>query len=97
MISGLRAVNYEEKLSELGICTLEERRHQLDMVQTFKIMKGVDNVDRATWFTPACEGQVRVTRVTTDPLNIRQASRFDIRRQFYSQRVVRAGVRYQQT
>jgi ribonuclease P/MRP protein subunit RPP40 len=45
MISGLRFQQYEEKLRELGLCTLEERRHQLDMTQTFKILKkGVDNV-----------------------------------------------------
>ena len=35
--------------------------------------------------------QVRVTRMAADPLNVRQqASRLDIRRQFYSQRVVDA-------
>jgi hypothetical protein len=89
MISGLRSQQYGDKLSELGLCTLEERRHQLDMVQTFKILKGVDNVDKSTWFIPASEGQVRVTRMVADPLNVRQqASRLDIRRQFYSQRVV---------
>jgi hypothetical protein len=46
---------YEEKLRELGLCTLEERRHQLDMTQTFKILKGVDKVNKSTWFTPASE------------------------------------------
>ncbi len=49
-----------------------------------KILKGVDNVNETTWFTPASEGQVRVTRMAADPLNVRQqASRLDIRRQFY--------------
>ena len=67
----------------------KERWHQLDMVQTYKILKGVDSVDKSTWFIPASEGQVRVTRMVADPLNVRQqASRLDIRRQFYSQRVV---------
>ena len=32
MVSGLRARTYEEHLSELGLSTLEERRHQADMV-----------------------------------------------------------------
>ncbi len=36
MVSGLKGVNYKEKLVEVGIPTLEERRHQADMVQTFK-------------------------------------------------------------
>ncbi len=74
MISGLRSQQYEEKLRELGLCSLEERRHQLDMTQTFKILKGVDNVKKSTWFTPASEGQVRVTRMAADPLNVRQMS-----------------------
>lgn len=88
MISGLRAKTYEDKLVELGITTLQERRHQLDMVQTYKILTGKDKVRRDTWFEMASEG-VRATRMTVDPLNIRpKAARLDIRRQFYSQRVV---------
>jgi hypothetical protein len=41
MVSGLKGVTYEEKLPEVGILTLEERRHQADMVQTFKIVKWI--------------------------------------------------------
>ncbi len=32
MVSGLGGTNYEEKLKELALTTLEERRHQADMV-----------------------------------------------------------------
>jgi ribonuclease P/MRP protein subunit RPP40 len=35
MISGQQGSTYEEKLKELGLTTLEERRHQADLVQTF--------------------------------------------------------------
>ena len=80
MISGLRGNTYEEKLHELGLATLEERRIQQDMIQTHKILTGQAKVDRAIWFEMAAEGQ-RETRLTSDPLNIRQkASRLDIRR-----------------
>ncbi len=34
MISGLEGKTYEERLKEVGLLTLEERRHQADMVQT---------------------------------------------------------------
>ncbi len=34
MISGLAGRTYEDRLKELGIVTLEERRHQMDMLQT---------------------------------------------------------------
>ncbi len=50
MISGLKGQSYEEKLSELGLTTLEERRHQTDMLQTFEILKGFDRVNSVTWF-----------------------------------------------
>lgn len=46
MISGLRGKTYEEKLLELGMTTLEERRRQLDMIQMYKIMAGQSRVDR---------------------------------------------------
>jgi hypothetical protein len=62
MISGLRSQQYEEKLRELRL----EERHQLDMTQAFKISKGVENVNKSTWFTPASEGQVRVTRISLE-------------------------------
>ncbi len=46
-------------------------------------------MNKSIWFTPASEGQVRVTRMAADPLNVRQqAPRLDTRKQFYSQRVV---------
>ncbi len=35
MVSGLKGKTYEDKLVELGLPTLEERRHQTDMLQTF--------------------------------------------------------------
>jgi ribonuclease P/MRP protein subunit RPP40 len=88
MISGLKATSYEEKLKELGISTLEERRRYLDMLQTYKVLTGKVNVDRATWFDMASSGQ-RATRQEADPLNIRpKAARLEVRRQFFFQRVV---------
>jgi hypothetical protein len=44
MVSGLKGKTYEEKLLELGLTTMEERRHQADMTQPFKIIHGIDNV-----------------------------------------------------
>jgi hypothetical protein len=87
MVSGLSSAQYEDRLKELGLTTLEERRHQLDMLQTFKILAGKDKVDKSTWFTMSSESD-RVTRATADPLSIRiPANRLETRRQFFSQRV----------
>ena len=38
MISGLQGKSYEDKLAELNLISLEDRRLLYDMVQTFKII-----------------------------------------------------------
>jgi hypothetical protein len=70
MVSGLKGKTYEERLVELGLTTLEERRHQMDMLQTFKIVKGHDRVDSTMWFQKV-DTSVRTTRSAADPLNLR--------------------------
>ncbi len=54
------------------------------MVQTFKIVKGIDKVDHKTWFQLAKDGE-RAARSADCPLNLRQkAARLEIRRNFFS-------------
>jgi hypothetical protein len=58
------------------------------MVQTFKIVKGIDRMDHRTWFQLAADGG-RATRSADCPLNLRQkAARLEIRRNFFSNRVI---------
>ena len=60
----------------------------MDMLQTYKILSGKEKLDPHCWFTMASDIE-RVTRQFADPLNIRPGTpRLDIRRYFYSQRVV---------
>jgi hypothetical protein len=42
MVSDLNGYNYEEKLKDQGMKTLEERRDQLVKVQVFKIISSHD-------------------------------------------------------
>ncbi len=44
MTEGLKSRDYSERLKELGLTTMEEGRHQLDMVQVYKIVNGVGGV-----------------------------------------------------
>jgi hypothetical protein len=75
MISGLKARTYAEKLRELELTTLEERRHQTDMAQVYKIITGKDMVNSEVWFQKV-DGAERLTRSAADPLNLRpQAAR----------------------
>ena len=89
MVSGLRGNSYEARLEELGLLSLETRRVKYDLVQTYKIVHGLDQVDSSTWFQLVGNDPPRVTRETSDPLNIvRKEGRLEIRRKFYSNRVV---------
>ena len=87
MVSGLRADTYEDRLKELGLLSLEERRHQADMVLVYKILHGKEDIEAADMFSMAAEA-VRVTRTAADPLNVRvRHGRLDCRKFSFSVRV----------
>ena len=46
MIAELKDLPYEERLKKLNLPTLEERRLRGDMIEMFKIVKGIEKVDR---------------------------------------------------
>jgi len=54
-VTGLQGRSYEERLRELGMLTLEERRHQMDMEQVHKILHGHDMVCSSQWFRLSAE------------------------------------------
>ena len=60
VISGLRASTYEERLRELGLPSLQDRRLEIDMVQTYKLENHMDTDNSELWFESA-DGR-RVTR-----------------------------------
>ena len=49
MVAGLRSKNYADRLKEVGLSSLEERRSRGDMLQTFKILNEVDNAVAETF------------------------------------------------
>jgi len=86
-VSGLTGKTYEDRLEELGLTTLKARREESDLVQTFKIVKGIDDVKCEKWFSEIENG--RPTRANTGGVILQQTrSRLDLRCHFFSQRVV---------
>jgi len=86
-VSGLKGKTYEERLSELDFPTLEQRRNEADLIQAYKIIHGLDNVDKGQWFK-ILDGE-GVTRAQQGRLKLRQhRSRLDLRANFFSQRVI---------
>ena len=45
MISGLKGRSYSEKLRELGLMSLEQRRMRYDMIETYEILNGFTSAD----------------------------------------------------
>ena len=87
MVSGLTSRVYEERLLELNMLTLEQRRTRYDMIETFKILRGFTNVDSSTWFT-RININARHTRNNAGLLNLeRREGRSALRRNFFSCRV----------
>ena len=95
-IQGLHG-NYEDKLKQIGLPTLVERRTRGDMIQTFKIVNKIDDVNPNTWFSFASDVQ-RPTRNTVQLENDGSAiqrltlksknTRLNLRKYFFSNRVV---------
>jgi len=72
---------------ELGLPTLERRREQADMIQAYKVLHGVDDVDHRQWFELYSENQI--TRGQRGEYKLKtQRSRLELRGNFFSQRVV---------
>ena len=90
MISGLTGGTYEERLAECGLTTLEERRTRGDLIQTWKIIHGIDSVERSTWFQMvADEDTMHRTRLVADKTKlVKPKWKHKPREQYFSVRVV---------
>ena len=88
-MSGLKEKTYEGKLKEIGLLSLAERRVYLELCETFKIVKGLTNVNRNELFELVSDTPRRATRATEYPLNlIAKRCNLDVRKHFYVNRVV---------
>ena len=79
---------YEEKLSILGLTSLQARRERGDCITAFKMLKGLTRVDYRTWLSLISRTEGPQTRLSTDPLALNlPPSRLDLRKNFFSVRV----------
>ena len=86
MISGLKSENYEDRLKELGLTSLEERRHRADMALVHSLMHGLGNINVDDWLQRA-DTSARTTRVTSGALNVRpKYGRLEVRKHSFTVR-----------
>ena len=89
MVSGLQATSYEERLKEIGLWTLEKRRQMFDMVQVYKVLNNIGNVEISLSKIGENISSRINTRSQSDSLNlVKNRSSLDIRKHFFTERVV---------
>ena len=50
LLSNAKGKTYEEKLKDVGLTTLTERRERGDAIEAFKTLNEFNNVDKNQWF-----------------------------------------------
>ena len=87
-ISGLSG-DYPSMLKSINLPSLADHRLHGDMIQTFKIIHRLDNVNPDTWFVMRCNQHHHGTRLATDPLSLHlPPSNTALRKNFFSVWVV---------
>ena len=83
LVWGLKDLSYEERLERLKLFSLEERRLRGDLIQTFKLLTGKENVDYKILFNRSTNH----LRGHSFKLSKSQCNKL-CRRRFFSQRVI---------
>ena len=84
LIPNLRHLPYKDRLEALQLPSLSYRRRRGDMLQAFKILKGIDRVDPGQFFVSADQSNTRGHSLKL----VKQRARFSLRQNTFSQRVV---------
>ena len=84
MIEEYKLLKYEDRLVQTGLTTLEERRTRGDLIEVFKMIKGLNKSDYTRFFTLAQNNRTRGHALKI----IKNRSRVNVRKNFFSQRVV---------
>ena len=84
MVPGLRKIPYEERLKQLRLWSLEERRNRADLIEVFKMNKGLSKLPFNTFFEGDQDSRTRELMLKM----VKHRQRLDIRKHFFSERVV---------
>ena len=88
LVPSLRNLPYEDRLRRLNLPTLEEQRRRGDLIETFKILKQHDQVDRQNFFIMREDATGRKNTRGHHLKIFKQRRNTVQRRKFFSHRVV---------
>ena len=80
--------SYEQRLKNLGMTTLEERRRRGDMIQTFKIINDYSGIDKDDFFHFVRDRHDIETRSVSSDLLVPEKCHLNVRKNFFVCRVV---------
>ncbi|XP_055492007.1 uncharacterized protein LOC129697443 [Leucoraja erinacea] len=84
LIPGMPGLSYEERLDRLGLYLLEFRRLRGDLIETYKILKGLDRLDAGRLFPMLGKSRTRGHSLRIEGKSFRTK----MRKTFFTQRVV---------
>lgn len=84
MIPELSTLSYDQRLERTGLVSLEMRRLRADLIEVFKIVKGLENVDHSIFFNLSESSRTRGHQLKFQ----KHYCRLDIRKYFFSQRII---------
>ncbi len=84
LVRGLENISYERRLKVLDLFTLQQRRVRGDLIETYKIIQGKENVEASKFFTSAETGHLRGNSLKI----YKRQARTEVRKHFFSMRVV---------
>ena len=88
MTSGLTGSTYEEKLAEVGLMSLSDRRARGDMIETWKIINEKNHWPDSNILKCSSDRSTRITRGSANQALVKDTSSLALRSNFFSNRVV---------
>ena len=91
LVKGLGDLEYEERLDELKLFRLSDRRRRGDMITVYKMINGMTDIDFTTLFKLNTRSNVNMnTRSHQQQISLTHMAsmKTDVRRSFFSQRII---------
>ena len=77
-------LNYKDRLALLELPSLEKRRVKGDLIEAFKLLKGIAKLDYSLFLKLSVDSKVREHTYKI----VKNSFRLDVRKNFFSNRVV---------